>query len=385
MQDQVAIVGLGTTEFSRYLAGRSPQSLALEAARKAIGDSGLSANDIDGICSSAMAHYGSGTIVPSYLQEALGIPVTTWEATLDIPFPLLVAQAAHAVFAGACSSALIVHSMYRVGDVRDDPFRARMQPKMNPVKAPFVPTDGYAEFASRYLHDYRATKEGFGLVAINDRQHASANEHAVLRTPLSMTDYLDSPIVRWPLSRLDMDMPIDGAEAVVITTAARARDLVERPVYLHAMSAGRTEHPNAMNTASLECHAQHVTVSVLRERSDLWLDDVDLLYAYDGFTIITLCWLESLGYCGPGEATGFLRQHWDASNNIVSIDGRVPMNSHGGNLSEGASQGAGDVREAVMQLRGACGDRQVRGKPTVALLAIGGIYANATATVLRAD
>jgi acetyl-CoA acetyltransferase len=253
------------------------------------------------------------------------------------------------------------------------------------MRPPFVSTDGYAGFASRYIHDYGATKEDFGLIAINDRQHASTNEHAVLRQPLSMTDYLQAPMVRWPLSRLDMDMPIDGAEALVVTTAARARDLVDRPVYLHAVSAARTQHPNAMNTTSLEHHAQHATVSVCRRRSDLWLDDVDLLYAYDGFTIITLCWLESLGYCGPGDAGNFLRQHWDSSDNCVKIEGRVPMNSHGGNLSEGASQGAGDVREAVLQLRGTSGGRQVSGNPKVALLAIGGMYANATITLLRVD
>lgn len=387
VKDQVAIVGVGTTPFARSLSERTGPSLALEAARNAILDAGLAAADIDGICSSAMAYYGSAGANPAYLQEALGIPETTWEATIPIPFTFPLMNAVNAVYSGACTTALVVHSLYRIGASRsagNDPFRARAVPPAG-FRAAGPSTDGYASFASRYMHDYGATKEDFGLVAINDRSHASRNPHAVMRDPMTMDDYLNARLVRWPLGLFDMDVPIDGADAVVVTTAERARDLVEKPVLVHAITGGRTEHPNVTSTSSLEWNAQHVVAKALWAKSDLTLADADLFYAYDGFTVITLNWLENIGWCGRGEAPAFLRQHWDADADVVRIDGRIPMNTHGGNLSEGATQASGHTREAVQQLRGECGDRQVPGDPKVAVMALGGMYINASAMVLRTE
>lgn len=386
VKDQVAIVGVGTTPFARSLRGRTGPSLALEAARNAILDAGLTANDVDGIASSAMAYYGSAGANPAFLQEALGIPETTWDATVAIPFPYLLSAAVNAVFGGACTTALVVHSLYRVGVSRSaasDPFRARAAPRFDGARPWGMSTDGYASFASRYLHMYGATKEDFGLVAINDRSHASRNSHAVMREPLTMDDYLAARMVRWPLGLLDMDVPIDGADAVVVTTADRARDLPHEPVYVHAITSGRTEHPTVTSLEGLEHNAQHVVLDALWRKSDLALRDFDLFFAYDGFTVITLNWIENVGWCGPGEAGAFVRQHWREDEATVWIDGRVPMNTHGGNLSEGATQGAGHVREAVQQLRGEAAERQVPGSPTSALLALGGMYMNAIGTVLR--
>src|SRR5262249_25968061 len=140
----------------------------------------------------------------------------------------LLSAAVNAVYSGACTTALVVHSLYRVGASRSaatDPFRARMAGGMGGgggSRSWQTGSDGYAAFASRYLHDYGGTREDFGLVAINDRSHASRNPHAVMRTPITMDDYLAARVVRWPLGLLDMDLPIDGADAVVVTTAERA-------------------------------------------------------------------------------------------------------------------------------------------------------------------
>jgi acetyl-CoA acetyltransferase len=385
-KDQVAIVGVGTTPFARSLPGRTGPSLALEASRNAILDAGLTAADIDGIAASAMAYYGSAGANPIFLQEALGIPETTWDATVMIPFPYLLSAAVNAVYSGACTTALVVHSLYRVAVSRSaatDPFRARSLPSFGGARPWSMGSDGYASFASRYLHDYGATKEDFGLVAINERNHASHNPHAVMREPITMDDYLAARMVRWPLGLLDMDLPIDGADAVVVTTAERARDLRHEPVFVHAITSGRTEHPNVTNLEGLEYNAQHVVLDALWQKSDLALRDFDLFFAYDGFTVITLNWIENAGWCAKGEAGDFLRQHWDGDAGVLRIDGRVPMNTHGGNLSEGATQGAGHVREAVQQLRGDAGDRQVPGSPSSALLLLGGMYMNAIGTVLR--
>ena len=386
VKDQVAIVGVGTTPFARSLPGRTGPSLALEAARLAILDAGLEAADIDGIAASAMAYYGSAGANPLFLQEALGIPETTWDATVAIPFPYLLSAAVNAVFSGACTTALVVHSLYRVAvsqSAASDPFRARAVPAYVGPRPWGMGSDGYASFATRYIHDYGATKEDFGLIAINDRSHASHNPHAVMRDPITMDDYLAARIVRWPLGLLDMDLPIDGADAIVVTTGERARELSHKPVYVHAITSGRTEHPNVTNLESLEHNAQHVVLDALWRKSDLALRDFDLFFAYDGFTVITLNWIENAGWCKKGEAGDFLREHWDATAGIARIDGRIPMNTHGGNLSEGATQGAGHVREAVVQLRGDAGERQVEGVPSSALLLLGGMYMNAIGTVLR--
>jgi acetyl-CoA acetyltransferase len=200
-----------------------------------------------------------------------------------------------------------------------------------------------------------------------------------------MDDYLAARMIRWPLGLLDMDIAIDGAVALVITRAERAPDGPHRPVYVHAIGAGRTEHPNFPNTESLGHLGQQAAVAAVRARSDLWIEDADLLHAYDGYSVIALNWLENLGYCGKGEAGAFLRDCWDPTDNVAKIRGRVPMNSHGGNLSEGGTQGAGDVCEAVGQLRGEGRERQVPGHPYVAVLALGGMYMNSSVAVLRAE
>ena len=243
---------------------------------------------------------------------------------------------------------------------------------------------GYTAWASRYLREYGASRETFGRIAVNDRSNAARNPAAVLRDPITMDDYLAARMIRWPLCLLDMDVPVDGADAFVITTAERARDLALPPVLIHACTQGMIAQNEEDQTPSLRDHGQHVVVQSLRAKSDLWLDDVDVYFPYDGFSIITLNWIENAGWCGPGEAGDFLRTHWDTATNRVLINGRVPINPHGGSLSEGASQGSGHLREAVHQLQGVAGERQVVGAKR-AIVTAGGFFFNAQGATLRID
>ena len=181
-----------------------------------------------------------------------------------------------------------------------------------------------------------------------------------------------------------MDVAVDGADALVIATAERAKDLPHRPVLINAVTLGMTGKNQEDQTPSLRDHGQHVVVKALRERSDFWTDGADLYYPYDGFTPITLNWFENSGWCGPGEAGAFLEQHWDLAANRIVINSKVPVNTHGGALSEGATQGSGHVREAVLQLQGRCGGRQVAGVRT-ALITAGGFFFNAQGLTLRTD
>jgi acetyl-CoA acetyltransferase len=179
-----------------------------------------------------------------------------------------------------------------------------------------------------------------------------------------------------------MDYAIDGADALVITTAERAKDGPNTPVIIHAAVLGQTDHAVEENLPDLESTGQNVVRDNLWSRSELSLDDVDVFFPYDGFTIIALKWIESVGYCGPGEAGAFLEDNWNTETNRIEIGGRVLVNTHGGSLSEGASQGAGHVREAVLQLRSQAGARQIA-NATTALVAGGGFFFNAGALLLR--
>jgi acetyl-CoA acetyltransferase len=240
----------------------------------------------------------------------------------------------------------------------------------------------YTAWASRYLYEYGATREDFGLVSINARSNGSRNPLATLRDPITMEDYLTARMIREPFCMLDMDIPADGADAFVVTTAERAKDLARPPVLVHAATTGTAPCTAEEQLPGLGHHGQHVVTKSLQAKSDLWLSDVDVFLPYDGFTIITLGWIENLGWCEPGGAGAFLREHWDKATDRVLINGRIPMNPHGGALAEGATRGSGYVREAVLQLRQDAGERQVPGAST-ALLAVGGFFFNSQGMILR--
>src|SRR5262249_19036075 len=148
-------------------------------------------------------------------------------------------------------------------------------------------------------------------------------------------------MVRDPMCVFDMDYTIDGGDAVIVTTAERARDMVERPVYVESISFGQQEHNELDTYADVESVGQEIAARTLFEKTDYGLPDVDLLLPYDGFTIITMKWLESFGFCGLGEGGAFLRESWVADEGRALLCGRIPMNTQGGSLSEGATQGGG--------------------------------------------
>jgi acetyl-CoA acetyltransferase len=396
VKDKVAIVGVGTTGFGRDLGATTQRALAATAITRAVKDAGLSAKDIDGIV-------GPPNLLPEVVQDQVGFPELTWWGISTSPVQSFrVTDAMNAVFSGQCETAVVYQAIYRgPGNSRSlqDPFRARAagmgSGPVTPYYMPFpnqqyyMPYNGlnwgsYWGWMARYMYEYGATREDFGLISINGRTNAAHNDLAVLRKPITMKDYLDARLVREPMCLLDMDIPVDGADALVITTAERAKDLTNKPVYIHAASYGQVPETQDDLMRGLGCHGQQVAAKALWDRSDIKLADVDLFYPFDGFSIFAMTWIENIGYCKPGEGGDFLRQHWDPVENRVKVDGRVVFNSHGGALNEGATQGSGHIREAVQQLRGDAGPRQVDGAKT-ALLTPGGWFHNATTLMLRAE
>jgi acetyl-CoA acetyltransferase len=317
---------------------------------------------------------------------ALGLPRVTHHSS---PMPVTMfglVSAMNAVFSGACDTVLLYFAYQRLPwnsrSAARDPFRRHFSMGVMPAPESPNPSAAYAAWASRYIHEYDAKREDFGRVALNMRANAQRNPLAVMKTPLTMEGYLQARMIREPLCMLDMDVPVDGADAFVLTTTERARKITKNPVVLHAATHGVVGDNDEDQLRSLARHGQHVVVESLREKSEVWLPDVDVFFPYDGFSIITLGWIENFGWCKPGGAGRFLEEHWDEKSGSVLIDGRVPINPHGGSLSEGATRGSGHLREAVTQLRGDAGERQVANART-ALIGCGGFFFNSQGAILR--
>ncbi|GAA1828477.1 hypothetical protein GCM10009836_02780 [Pseudonocardia ailaonensis] len=389
IQDVVAIAGVGSTGYTRR-TGRTARALAAEAAVAAITDAGLAREDIDGVISSA--GMGSWLLCPPGAAEMvamLRLPGVTWFADGAPVMVSPIIDAMNAIHSGVCDTVLVYHYNYRSPfnsrALAEDPFRRSVRayddlPPESPRNAA-----AYAAWAGRFLQENHVERTQLGRIAVNSRTNAADNPLAAMRTPLTMEQYLDARLVREPLGMFDMDLPVDGAEAFVLTRVDRARDLPRPPVLVHAAVQGLVETAgDEEQLPSLARHGQDVVTEQLWKRSARGLADVDLAYVYDGFTVITLSWFQKLGWCGPGEVSGFLDRHWVPDQGRLLIDGRVPVNRQGGMLSEGGSQGAGFVRDAVHQLRGTAGSRQVAGART-ALCAIGGFFYNSQAMVLVND
>ena len=220
--------------------------------------------------------------------------------------------------------------------------------------------------ASQHMARYGTTRESLGWIALNARANAALNPTALYREPLTMDDYLGARAISTPFGLFDCDALCDGAVAVVVSAADAAADL-PHPVHVEAVGMQITERMEwDQGVLSHEPHVLGPAAHVWT-RTTLRPDDVDVAELYDGFTFNALSWIEALGFCEIGEAKDFL----DGGKNIAR-DGRLPLNTNGGQLSHGRTHGMGLVHEAVTQLRGDAGPRQVRDAAT-AIVTSGGL------------
>lgn len=392
LRNQVAIVGIGATPYGRDLQ-RSQLSLGLEAAVKAIADAGIDRQEIDGICGTGVTPLAMGGAGFLSLQGALGIERCTWAKNGWLGSALVFAV--EAVFSGLCDTALVVQSHLReVGMSRAaarDPFRMRAHAYsdiggdvgLGDIAKRWIHSgEPYAAIMRRYMHDFGVNRDAFGLMAVNNRTYAAMNPDAVLRHPLTLEDYYASRTVWEPMAVADMDVPVDCAEAFVITTAERARDLDVTPVYVHAMALGGTRIGEYYeNWAGWKDNAFTVCLDGLRARSDLWVDDFDVFYPYDGYTIDAIAVTEAAGFCGIGEATDLFRSSWVPGENVLKLNGRTLVNTNGGGLAMGRAGGSNLYSDAVRQLRGTAGECQMPGART-AMIGIGSFFHDPAAVVL---
>jgi acetyl-CoA acetyltransferase len=223
-----------------------------------------------------------------------------------------------------------------------------------------------AMFAQRHMHEYGTTREQLGQIPLACRRHAALNPKAVLRDPLTLDDYLNARIVTTPFGLYDCDIPVDGSTAVIVSSADAAGGLRQPPVRIEAIGSALHDRDSWDQRTNLATMAAHDAAHMMWQRTDLRPGDVDVAQLYDGFSFCALSWLEALGFCETGAGGRFVED-----GKRIGLDGEIPLNTGGGQLSGGRLHGYGFLHEACLQLRGEAGERQVRA-PEVAVVGVGG-------------
>lgn len=364
---QAVIAGIGRTAFSRS-SGRTTLGMATEACRCALDDAGLAAGQVDGI-----GCFGVGD-TPRSMEVAYALGLDGTRLSLDLAggghnSALLVHQAMIAIEAGACDAALLYRSLNGRSGVRFGSAAGNLEIggsfQFSAPHGYLVPPQWFALWARRHMAEYGTSSEDLGAVATTFRRHAASNPHALMRTPLSDEDYAAGRWINEPFRLFDCALEADGAVALLLTTAERAGDLKQSPVQAlaHEGYMGAGGYVDAWPDMTQMYSA--VAGPRLWEKSGLKPTDVDVACLYDCFTYTALCTTEDFGFCGKGEGGAFYRE------GRATYGGDVVVNPHGGLLSEGYIHGFNHHYEAVLQLRGQAGDRQVR-EAAIALVSGGG-------------
>ena len=352
-----AICGIGATEFSKD-SGRSELRLAAEAVAAAIEDAGLVPADVDGLVT-----FSADTNPETEVARSLGMGELTFFSRIHYGGGAACAtiqQAAMAVESGVADVVVCYRAFNERSQTR---FGAGVQgrpPMPNAENAQFswyapdgllTPASWVAMFAQRYLHATGATTEDFGRVAVVDREHAAKNPAAwFYEKPITLADHQASRWIVEPLRLLDCCQESDGAQALVVTSLERARDLSPAPAVIRAAAQGSGDQQDMMTSYYRDDMTRLPEMGVvarqLWETSGLGPTDMNSAVLYDHFTPFVLNQLEELGFCGFGEAKDFVR------DGNLSLDGSLPTNTHGGQLGEAYIHGMNGIAEGVRQVRG---------------------------------
>jgi acetyl-CoA acetyltransferase len=376
LAQRAAIVGIGESAIGK-IENRSALQLQSDAVDAALADAGLTLADIDGLitnpirveawnmpCGVVASHLG---IKPAYLS------------TLDLAGAsgtAMVHHAAMAIASGQCRTVLCVggqnllSNRQRAGAVQQMAESGAAHPQFEMPYGPLVASN-YALVAQRHMHEFGTTPEQMAEVAVTIRRHASLNPNAHMRKPITVDEVLSSPVVSSPLKRLDCALVSDGAAAAVITGADRARDLRQKPAFLLGQGYG-LRHSYVGEYRDLTTSGAVESGRKAFEMSGLTHSDIDVAELYDCFTITVIMELEDLGFCKKGEGGAF------AQDGRIGLTGELPLTTHGGLLSAGhfgLSAGLTHVLEAVRQIRGSAGERQVSNVKTALVHGNGGTIA----------
>jgi acetyl-CoA acetyltransferase/uncharacterized OB-fold protein len=372
-EDRVVLSGVGRSAIGRRLMV-DPLSLTVDACQAAVADAGLTLGDIDGLSTYPGATGGGiseGGVTA--VEEALRLRPTWINGGGELPGPGgAVIQAMLAVAAGLCRHVLCFRTVWEstAAVLRLGGMDGRVSGPLWEWRAPFgamSAANWIGMNANQYLHRYGATREMLGWIAINGRANAARNPLAIYRDPMTMDDYLSARPITSPFGLFDCDVPCDASVAVVVSDASVAPDLPKPAVRVDAVGTQIIERVS-WDQGTLTHEPQVIGQAAhLWTRTSLRPGDVDVALLYDGFTFNAISWLEALGFCGFGEA-----MDWLDGGRRIAIDGELPVNPHGGQLSEGRTHGFGFISEAVAQLRGEAGERQVAGARTAVVTSGGG-------------
>ncbi len=384
LERRAAITGIGQSAIGRRL-NRDPLELTLDACVAAIEDAGLTRRDIDGLATypgNMAGNPGFTGAGVTEVHDALRLELNWFTGGLELPGQLgSVINACMAVACGLATHVLCFRSVWEAtaqGKGRRSGigvgsggsgggYRASgMLEYSLPFRA-YSAANWIALFAQRHFHEYGTTREQMAQIALNARKNAAGNPRAIYRDPMTLDDYFAARMISTPFCLFDCDVPADGGTALIVSRREAARDLRRQPLGVEAVGSALRGRPSWDQFDDLTTMAARDAGAMLWERTDLRPADVDLANLYDGFSFITMSWLEALGFCGKGESGPFIE-----GGKRIARDGEIPINTGGGQLSGGRLHGYGLLHESCLQLWGEGGERQVPGDPRVAVAAAGG-------------
>jgi acetyl-CoA acetyltransferase len=367
-----AVVGIGRTPYTRH-SGRTTLAMAVDACRQALDDAGLSVSDVDGM----LTFMANDSAHPVDVSWALGCDELAWSNAVLGGGNLVadcVATAAAVIEAGTCQAVLIYRSLngrsgHRFGTITG-PVAVGDEWQFSAPHGFLIPPQLFAMWARRHQAVYGTTSEDLGQIAITQRAHAVNNPHAISRQPLTMEQYLAGRWINEPFRVYDCSYEVDGAVAIVITSANVAADTAQPPMWLVGSSNSQS---GAGWTGWDDMTSMYARTAGPRlwNRTGLVAQDMDVALMYDCFTYTVMATMEGYGFCSPGDVGQFFAE------GRATYGGDVVVNPHGGLLSEGYLHGLNHHYEAALQLRGQAGARQVDAAKLALVTAGGGPYGGA--------
>jgi acetyl-CoA acetyltransferase len=369
-----AIVGVAESDLGQVAEGLGPIDLMAQGVLRALADCGLGLKDIDGV----FAATAQSRLSVLGLVEYLGIDPAYIDSTIvgGSSFEHHVAHATAAIEAGLCKVAVIAYGSTQRSLGR----RATSMREINPYETPFrpfMPSSAYALAASRHMHEFGTTREQLASVAVAARAWALFNPAAWEKKPLSIADVLASRMISYPFTVRDCCLVTDGGGAVVVTSAEHARALKKSPAYVLGCGQAVT-HANISSMPNLTVTGAKASGEAAYRMAKLGPSDIDVVELYDAFTLNTILFLEDLGFCAKGEGGPFV------SDGRIAPKGALPVNTNGGGLSycHPGMYGLFLLIEAVRQLRGEGGARQVAGCEVALAHGNGGVLSSQATVIL---
>ncbi len=383
-----AIVGVADTELEkgRFKGEKTVLQAQAEVAKKALDEAGLTKEDVDGLLvAGSWGIPGVGLFPSVTMAEYLGIQPCFTDSTNigGSSFEAHVGHAAAAIQAGLCNVALILYGSDQRSNRRRNLGRGRpaeLTAQYESIWGLPAPVGAYALAAHRHMYQYGTTSEQLAEIAVAERKWASLNPAATMREPITVEDVLNSELICDPLHLLDCCLVTDGAGAVVVASAERARDCRTRPIWILGHGEAHS-HSTITNMPDLTVTTAKESGRRAFEMAGVRHEDLDVVQIYDSFTITVLLTLESLGFCKPGEGGDFV------ANQRTAPGGDFPMNTNGGGLSclHPGMYGIFLLIEAVRQLRGECGPRQVPDAKLALVNGTGGVLSSTATCILARD